>query len=94
MAKQKTNMNKESAERILRACGYTGGAEQVSKEANVVYEQALAEHCIKSMKINNFDQPRNILNPCSDSFAKRIEVNHPTFDPNDYESIQKSYEQY
>ena len=94
MAKQKTDMQKESAERILRACGYTGGADQVSKEANVVYEQALAEHCIESMKKNKFNQPRIKDTGFSNEIAKRIEVNRPTFDPNDYETIQKQYEQY
>ena len=94
MGKQKTDMQKESAERILRACGYTGGADQVSKEANVVYEQALAKHCIDSMKKNKFDQPKRGQTSLSNEVAKRIEVNRPTFDPNDYETIQKQYENY
>jgi len=83
-----------SAQRILRKCGYDAGREQVEEEATRQTTQALAVHVVNTMKNKGFDQPRLINVKNTREFAKATQPLSPTFDPNDYESIQLNYEKY
>lgn len=92
--KKRELANIVSAERILRKCGYDAGREQVVAETADILTQHLAIHVIDTMKNKGFDQPKLYADTESREYAKCIQPLHPTYDPNDYESIQTNYEKY
>ncbi len=77
---------------ILARCGYTD-PEQVKKDATEASQQALAEHVISTMSKNKVLQPK-MKGHSGGMFAEPKDPLVPTVDLDDYESIQKQYEQY